>query len=638
METEKKNDHKYNLRSKGDVDEVTLTNSPKKLSRKSKRQYKVDTTLAKRTVDVKSLLNKEITDKKSESKEDEVNITLNKDNSRGLATFALINSLVNAANERITRKNKKDKKKDRDTIINFSLDDSSDSESDPDYEDIEDLPSDVEYTEEEDKYIRGLPKDKKEHLVSLEQQLYFSNKNDVPLRFRILQSDLPLKSISFIIRRLDHFYSLDTSDNEYSKLLPWVDTLDKIPFGKYNVPKITKQNNATKIMEYLAESRSILDNAVYGHDSAKTQIISTIAHSISNPKQAGNAIAIQGPMGNGKTTLIKDGVCKALNRPFSLIALGGLSDASYFHGHEYTYEGARAGRIVEILTETGCMDPVIYFDELDKLSDTPKGEEIMNILCHLTDSSQNKLYQDKYFSGLELDLSRALFIFSYNDESKINPILLDRMYKIKTDGFNNKSKMKIAKDYLLPKLLKEYNFSKGDITFNDEALTSIINSYCDDEKGVRNLKRGMETVIAKLNIMRYLIPDKVELQEPNSPIVVKEPQTEQENNKEKETKSEDDWETESESSLHDDEDLINSDDKLVTIKQTPDDSILDTVKLTIEESLKMTIEEKKTDVKISDVVNFTIKNFKIPYTLTTDDITFFLKQEPINPSILALYS
>ena len=127
---------------------------------------------------------------------------------------------MNAANERITRKNKRDKKGDRDTIINFNLDDSSDSDSDSDYEDIEDLPSDVEYTEEEDKYIRGLPKDKKEHLVSLEQQLYFSNKNDVPLRFRILQSDLPLKSISFIIRRLDHFYSLDTSDNEYSKLLP----------------------------------------------------------------------------------------------------------------------------------------------------------------------------------------------------------------------------------------------------------------------------------------------------------------------------------------------------------------------------------------------------------------------------------
>ena len=111
------------------------------------------------------------------------------------------------------------------------------------------------------------------------------------------------------------------------------------------------------------------------------------------------------------------------------------------------------------------MDPVIYFDELDKLSETPKGEEIMNILCHLTDSSQNKLFQDKYFSGLEFDLSRALFIFSYNDESKINPILLDRMYKIKTDGFNNKSKLSIAKDYLLPKLLKEYNFSKGDIIF-----------------------------------------------------------------------------------------------------------------------------------------------------------------------------
>jgi ATP-dependent Lon protease len=85
-------------------------------------------------------------------------------------------------------------------------------------------------------------------------------------------------------------------------------------------------------------------------------------------------------MGNGKTTLIKEGVCKAMNRPFAFIALGGMQDSSFLLGHEITYEGSKCGRIIEMLVETGCMNPVIYFDELDKVSDTPKGEEIIGIL------------------------------------------------------------------------------------------------------------------------------------------------------------------------------------------------------------------------------------------------------------------
>jgi ATP-dependent Lon protease len=220
-------------------------------------------------------------------------------------------------------------------------------------------------------------------------------------------------------------------------------------------------------------------------------------------------------MGNGKTTLVKHGICKAMNRPFGFVPLGGMQESSFLIGHEMTYVGSKPGRIVEILMETNCMNPIFYFDELDKVSDTSKGEEIMNVLCHLTDTTQNHTFQDKYFSGIDFNLSRATFIFSYNDESKISPILLDRMNKIKTDGFDTKSKITIAKQYLLPRLLSEYNFKKEDIILTDEVIQNIINNFTDKEDGVRNLKRCLDEIISKCNILRY---------DPNGEIIQFKPQ------------------------------------------------------------------------------------------------------------------
>ena len=92
------------------------------------------------------------------------------------------------------------------------------------------------------------------------------------------------------------------------------------------------------------------------------------------------------------------------------------------------------------------MNPIIYFDELDKISDTQKGDEIINLLTHITDLTQNNLFQDNYFPGVNIDLSKVLFIFSYNDESKVNKIFKDRMYVIHTKGFNTEDKLKIANE------------------------------------------------------------------------------------------------------------------------------------------------------------------------------------------------
>ena len=136
-----------------------------------------------------------------------------------------------------------------------------------------------------------------------------------------------------------------------------------------------------------------------------------------------------------------------------------------------------------------------------------KGRKLLGILTHLTDTSQNNQYHDKYFSEIDFDLSKCLFIFSYNDESKVNPILLDRMYKIQTEGYDKKDKCVIANDYLIPKIIEQVNFKKEDITISNGTIEYIIENYTEDEKGVRNLKRCLEIIYTKLNLYRLMKPD-----------------------------------------------------------------------------------------------------------------------------------
>jgi ATP-dependent Lon protease len=209
------------------------------------------------------------------------------------------------------------------------------------------------------------------------------------------------------------------------------------------------------------------------------------------------------------TTLVKEGISKILGREFAFIALGGAGDSSFLEGHSYTYEGSSWGKIVQILIDSKCMNPVIYFDELDKISDTPRGEEIVGILTHLTDTSQNSQFHDKYFSDIDFDLSKCLFIFSYNDESKVNAILKDRMYRIQTKGYDTKEKITIARNYILPKIREQVNFNEEDVIIPDDTIQYIAssNTLTHGEDGVRNLKRCLEIIYTKLNLFRLMKPD-----------------------------------------------------------------------------------------------------------------------------------
>jgi ATP-dependent Lon protease len=358
-------------------------------------------------------------------------------------------------------------------------------------------------TDLEDKelyYFHNLDKDiKKKHLEDLEiiQKI---NNSETPLKFKILNSNMDLRTKSIAINNINKLDEMDVSTGEYCKMDKWINGLISIPFGKYIDLPINNKNNFKDKKDFIINTQTILNKAIYGHIDAKNHILELIGKWIKNPRSQGNVLAIQGPMGNGKTTLVKEGIAKAINRPFAFIALGGASDSSFFNGHSYTYEGSHWGRIIDILMECKCMNPVIYFDELDKVSETFKGEEIIHLLTHLTDPSQNTLYQDNYFPGIHINLSKALFIFSFNDESKVNRILKDRMYVINTKGFQLKDKIEISRNFLLPELLHSFLFTNNDIIFPNETFEYIIEKYTNKEEGVRNLKRCLETILSKINI------------------------------------------------------------------------------------------------------------------------------------------
>jgi len=330
-----------------------------------------------------------------------------------------------------------------------------------------------------------------------------------PYRLTLLDSKMPAKFKAIALQKLNILKSMDPSDNEYYKIKNWVDTFMRIPFGVYKEISVKMEDGVDVCNNFMENAMDTLDKCVYGHNNAKMQIMQMIGQWISNPSAMGTAIAIKGNPGTGKTSLIKEGISKILGREFTFIALGGAGDSSFLEGHSYTYEGSSWGKIVQILIDSKCMNPVIYFDELDKISDTPRGEEIVGILTHLTDTSQNTQFHDKYFSEIDFDLSKCLFIFSYNDESKVNPILRDRMYRIETKGYDAKEKVIIARDYLLPKIREQVNFKEEEIIIPDETIQYIVSNttLTKEESGVRNLKRCLEIIYTKLNLFRLVKSD-----------------------------------------------------------------------------------------------------------------------------------
>ena len=352
------------------------------------------------------------------------------------------------------------------------------------------------------KYFITLDLDKKKNII---EKLKEIKKDDVidskkPNFLKVLDCNLSSHNKSIILSKINQYENLK-GNSEHYKLKTWINNVMKIPFGEYVKPSVTKDSSLTDIKKYLKDVREQLDMNIYGHETTKEQLVKILAQTITNPEEGGNVFALQGPPGVGKTALINDGIAKALNRPYTFISLGGATDSSFLEGHDYTYEGSSNGRIVDILMQSKCMNPIIYFDELDKVSETAKGEEIINILMHLTDSTQNSHFNDKYFGNINFDLSKAIMIFSFNDESKVSRILRDRMKIIKVKGYKLDDKVHITRDYVLPKLIKSIGLSDIRVSFYNEIIEFIIDNYTN-EGGVRKLKEVLSDILLEINLRK----------------------------------------------------------------------------------------------------------------------------------------
>jgi ATP-dependent Lon protease len=277
-------------------------------------------------------------------------------------------------------------------------------------------------------------------------------------------------------------------------------------------------NDMKQITDYMCNIKTILDKAVYGHDKAKKQIERIIGQWI-NGEQDGYCFGFEGPPGVGKTTLAKRGLSDCLkddngiSRPFSMIQMGGDSNGSTLHGHNYTYVGSTWGSIVQILIDKKCMNPIIFIDEVDKISRTEHGKEIVGILTHLLDPAQNDCFQDKYFTGIDLDLSKALFILSYNDVDAIDKILLDRVHRIKFSNLSLEDKVIICNNHILPEVYKKMGLENM-ITVDENVIKFIIDEYTS-ESGVRKLKEILFEIVGQINLdvlnnsSNYTIPIKI---------------------------------------------------------------------------------------------------------------------------------
>ena len=290
----------------------------------------------------------------------------------------------------------------------------------------------------------------------------------------------------------------DLSQEQLEDIAALKDVLEAIK-EKWNVYKTSRK-------DYILGVRQTLDQAVWGHDDAKCQLERIIGQWL-NGNRSGEIVGLEGPPGTGKTSLARRGLVNCFPdengkpRPFSFISLGGSSNGSTLEGHHFTYVGATWGRIVDVLMEAGSMDMIIFFDELDKVSRTEKGQEIIGILTHLTDVTQNSEFNDRYFDGVPIDLSKVLFVFSYNDYNLIDPILRDRITNIKTTTMTLDDKLQVTQRFLIPEILEKLGYRDGDLTLTDEQIKYLINTYTY-EAGVRKLKEKLFMIFREYNLRR----------------------------------------------------------------------------------------------------------------------------------------
>ncbi|TRW28758.1 endopeptidase La [Criibacterium bergeronii] len=328
----------------------------------------------------------------------------------------------------------------------------------------------------------------KEQMKAINKELGFDQENTGSVAAKYKEDLAKLKNVSDEIREkitkeINKLANSQRSSPDAETTRDYIDTFFQLPWDKSTKEKID-----------LAAAQKVLDKEHFGLEKVKDRILEYLAvRKISNSKKA-PILCLVGPPGVGKTSIAKS-IAKSVNRKFARISLGGVRDEAQIRGHRRTYIGAIPGRIINTLISAKVNNPLILFDEIDKTSSDFKGD-VASAMLEVLDPEQNKTFTDNYLE-YEFDLSNVMFITTANSLDTIPWALRDRMEIIELSSYTEEEKFQIAKKYLLPKQIKEHNFTPKFIRMSDETLREIINSYTR-EAGVRGLEKQIAKICRKV--------------------------------------------------------------------------------------------------------------------------------------------
>lgn len=359
-------------------------------------------------------------------------------------------------------------------------------------------PNEIKKTETQE-----ILENKKSDLEQIIKKQILTNDN---IKLKILTLNTNIENKTVIMKHYHSLCKLDTNTTEYYKHRSYVDSALNVPWDKYyNIKDHIKGNTenlqSILVKDFIMSIKKEFDKYIYGMDNVKNEIINYICKFISNPDSQKNNLALYGSAGVCKTKFVKI-LSQILNLPVKIIPLGGVKDSSFFMGHNFTYVESNYGIIMQSIIDSKIMNPILYFDELDKVSQADTGKDIYSVLSNLTDNTVNTTFTDHYFRGMKFDLSKVFYIFTFNDISKIDKVLLDRLNVIYVETPSKKDRAKILSEYCLNDIIK--NIGMKSINFVPECFIHLVN-YVDSvidtkiSSGVRESIRILEKILLEIN-------------------------------------------------------------------------------------------------------------------------------------------
>lgn len=311
-------------------------------------------------------------------------------------------------------------------------------------------------------------------------------------RKKLKESGIPQEFKAKIGKVIDHLAAMPPMMAETAVARNYLDWIFSLPWNKESQDKLD-----------LKEAKKLLDHDHYGLTKIKERILEYLAVRVLAPDAKAPIICFVGPPGVGKTSLAQS-IANAMGRKFARISLGGIHDEAEIRGHRRTYIGAMPGRFIEAIAQAKTKNPLILLDEIDKVGADFRGDPASALLEAL-DPEQNKAFHDNYID-IPFDLSKVFFLATANTVSTIPPALLDRMELIELTGYTEEEKVKIAKQYLIPRQMKRNGLKAKDIRFTDLLIRRVIEGYTR-EAGVRELERTIGSLCRKVGKRMVLQDD-----------------------------------------------------------------------------------------------------------------------------------